>query len=72
MSEIPGRVKEAAGDLTDNKDLQREGQTEQAGDKAKQGIDKAVDTYGRSERSKLRPVLYYLLVKHFGREAAYA
>ncbi|MFY9488505.1 MAG: CsbD family protein [Solirubrobacterales bacterium] len=43
MSEIPGRVKEAAGDLTDNKDLQREGQTEQAGDKAKQGIDKAVD-----------------------------
>lgn len=35
------------------------------------GIDKAVDTYGRSERAKLRPVLYYLLVKQFGREAAY-
>lgn len=37
-----------------------------------EGIDKAIDTYGRSERSKLRAVLYYLLVKHFGREAAYA
>ncbi|MFB2595576.1 DUF2853 family protein [Paracoccus sp. p4-l81] len=36
------------------------------------GIDAAIETYGRSNRSKLRPVLYYLLVKHFGRESVYA
>lgn len=37
-----------------------------------EGIQKAVETYGKGERAKLRPVLYYLLVKHFGREEAYA
>jgi hypothetical protein len=36
------------------------------------GIHAAVDTYGKSERNKYRAVFYYLLVKHFGREAAYA
>jgi Protein of unknown function (DUF2853) len=36
------------------------------------GIDKAIDTYGRSNRNKYRAVLYYLLTKHFSREAAYA
>jgi Protein of unknown function (DUF2853) len=36
------------------------------------GIEKAIDTYGRSNRSKHRAVIYYLLVRHFGREAAYA
>jgi hypothetical protein len=36
------------------------------------GIEKAVDTYGRANRNKYRAVLYYLLTKHFGREAAYA
>ena len=35
------------------------------------GIDKAIDTYGRSERIKYRAVLYYLLTKQFGREAAF-
>jgi hypothetical protein len=35
------------------------------------GIHAAVDTYGKSERNKFRAVFYYLLVKHFGREAAY-
>lgn len=35
------------------------------------GINAAIDTYGKSERSKFRAVFYYLLVKHFGREAAY-
>ncbi len=35
-------------------------------------IDKAVDTYGRAERNKYRAVLYYLLVKHFGKEGVYA
>lgn len=37
-----------------------------------EGIDAAVETYGRSERNKYRAVFYYMLVKHFGRESAYA
>lgn len=36
-----------------------------------EGINAAVETYGRSERQKFRAVFYYLLVKQFGREAAY-
>jgi len=35
------------------------------------GINAAVDTYGKSERNKYRAVFYYLLVKHFGKESAY-
>jgi hypothetical protein len=35
------------------------------------GINAAVDAYGKSERNKFRAVFYYLLVKHFGKEAAY-
>lgn len=38
-------------------------------------LDKAIgtviDTYGRGERNKYRAVIYYLLVKHFGKEAVY-
>ena len=36
------------------------------------GIDKAIETYGRANRNKYRAVVYYLLAKHFRREAAYA
>ena len=36
-----------------------------------EGIHAAVETYGKSERNKFRAVFYYLLVKHFGKEAAY-
>lgn len=36
-----------------------------------EGINAAIETYGKSERQKFRAVFYYLLVKHFGREAAY-
>jgi hypothetical protein len=35
------------------------------------GIQKAIETYGRSERNKYRPVIYYLLTKHFGKESVY-
>ena len=35
------------------------------------GINAAIETYGKSERNKFRAVFYYLLVKHFGKEAAY-
>ncbi len=36
-----------------------------------EGIEKAVETYGRSERNKYRAVMYYLLTKHFGKESVY-
>jgi len=35
------------------------------------GINAAVTTYGKSERNKYRAVFYYLLVKHFSKEAVY-
>lgn len=35
-------------------------------------IDTVLERYGRSNRNKQRAVVYYLLVKHFGKEAAYA
>lgn len=38
-----GRLKEAAGGLTGDSDLKREGQAEQAGEKLKTGIDKVAD-----------------------------
>ena len=56
--EIKGRVKEAAGDLTDDDDLKREGKTdraagsvkdklEQAKDKGEEFVDKAKDKIHR-------------------------
>lgn len=42
-TEFKGRVKEAAGDLTDDKDLQNEGKADQAAGKMKDKIDDAVD-----------------------------
>ena len=36
-----------------------------------EGINAAFDTYGRSETNKYRAVVYYLLTKHFGKEAVY-
>ena len=41
--EIKGRVKEAAGDLTDHKDLKREGKADKAAGKAKQKVEDAKD-----------------------------
>jgi uncharacterized protein YjbJ (UPF0337 family) len=41
--ELKGRAKQAAGDLTDDKDLKREGQVDQAGAKAKDRADDAAD-----------------------------
>ena len=34
-------------------------------------INKAIDSYGRSESNKYRAVVYYMLVKHFGKESIY-
>jgi uncharacterized protein YjbJ (UPF0337 family) len=41
--EATGRVKEAAGDLTGDEGLQREGETDQAAGKVKEGVDDAAD-----------------------------
>jgi uncharacterized protein YjbJ (UPF0337 family) len=38
-----GRVKEAAGDLTGDEDLQREGKVDQTGGKVKDGVEKVTD-----------------------------
>ena len=34
-------------------------------------INSVIDAYGRSERNKYRAVVYYMLTKHFGKEAVY-
>ncbi|MCT4576770.1 DUF2853 family protein [Donghicola sp.] len=36
-----------------------------------EAIHSVIETYGRSERNKYRAVIYYLLVKHFGKESVY-
>lgn len=36
-----------------------------------EGIDKAIEIYGKSERNKYRAVIYYMLTKHFGKESVY-
>ena len=41
--EIKGRVKEAAGAITDDDKLRREGQADQTKGKVKQSIDRAAD-----------------------------
>lgn len=40
--------------------------------KLDEAISAVLDTYGRSERSKFRAVVYYMLTKHFGKEAVFA
>lgn len=35
-------------------------------------IAKVLDAYGSSNRNKYRAVVYYLLCRHFGKEAAYS
>jgi uncharacterized protein YjbJ (UPF0337 family) len=40
---MKGRAKEAAGDLTGDKDLQREGKTDQAEGKVKDAVDRVSD-----------------------------
>jgi len=43
FDEAKGRVKEAAGALTDDDDLKREGKADQAGAKVKQAAEKLSD-----------------------------
>jgi hypothetical protein len=39
--------------------------------KLMEAINAVIDTYGRSERTKHRAVIYYMLTKHFGKEGVY-
>ena len=41
------------------------------GPKLTEAINAVIDTYGRGERNKYRAVVYYMLTKHFGKEAVY-
>ena len=42
-----------------------------AGPALMDGINAVIETYGKSERNKYRAVFYYMLTKHFGKEAVY-
>jgi len=41
--QVKGRMKQAAGDLTDNDDLRRSGERDEAGGKMKEAVDNAAD-----------------------------
>lgn len=41
------------------------------GENLMEAINAVIETYGRSERNKYRAVVYYMLVKHFGKESVY-
>lgn len=41
--EIKGKLKQAAGDLTDDKDLKREGKVDEASGKVKDAVDSVKD-----------------------------
>jgi len=43
LDETKGRIKEAAGDLTDNDDLKREGKVDKATGSVKDAVDKVAD-----------------------------
>lgn len=51
MSDLTGKAKEKTGELTDDDDLKREGQTDQAVDKIKDGLDKAKDLVNRDKKT---------------------
>ncbi|MEO0329848.1 MAG: DUF2853 family protein, partial [Pseudomonadota bacterium] len=40
--------------------------------KLDEGLSACFDTYGRSNRNKFRPVVYYLLTKHFRKSGVFA
>ncbi len=46
MDQAKGRIKQAAGDLTGDKDLKREGKVDETAGKAKEGLEDAKDKLG--------------------------
>jgi uncharacterized protein YjbJ (UPF0337 family) len=47
MDKLKGRAKEAAGDLTDDEDLQREGKVDQTKGEAKEKVDEVAEKVKR-------------------------
>jgi uncharacterized protein YjbJ (UPF0337 family) len=47
VDDLKGRAKEAAGDLTDDEDLEREGKADQAAGKVNEVVDKVKDKIDR-------------------------
>lgn len=45
LDEFKGRAKEAAGDLTDNDELKREGKVDKGKGKVKEVVDKIADKF---------------------------
>ena len=53
--QIKGRVKQAAGDLTDDDDLKRSGERDEAGGKVKEAVENAADKIAEGiDRAKER------------------
>ena len=46
LDQAKGKIKQAAGDLTGDKDLKREGKTDEKAGQAKEGLEKAKDKLG--------------------------
>lgn len=46
LDQTKGKIKQAAGDLTGNKDLKREGKIDEQAGRAKEGLGKAKDKIG--------------------------
>jgi uncharacterized protein YjbJ (UPF0337 family) len=46
IDQAKGKIKQAAGDLTDNEDLKNEGKIDEASGKAKQAVDSAKEKMG--------------------------
>ena len=54
VDDVKGRVKEAAGDLTDDKDLKREGKVDRTAGAAKEKVDEVADTLKDAVGKKAR------------------
>ena len=50
--ETKGRIEQAAGDLTDDKDLKRQGQIDEASGKAKKKANDLVDNVAKGLKNK--------------------
>lgn len=50
--QVKGRVKEAAGAITDNDKLRREGKVEQAAGKAKEAVENVIDKTKKAVEGK--------------------
>jgi uncharacterized protein YjbJ (UPF0337 family) len=54
LDKAKGRIKQAAGDLTDDPTLKREGKVDELAGKVKDGVETAVDTVKETVTGKKR------------------